>query len=260
MRIAPESQFLGERVRLPSRVGKRVTQEEVAEYLGISRGWYARFEAGSPSGFSLPLLSRLGDLLLLTASERAELLRLARPELAPVVPRASTAVCEALGAVRRAVKRLWSASSEDEILNIAGEEARQLVPCFDLIFARRSEAPHEAQFPKPGWNLAARYAEARAFALRRFTPQQRARREAVWQRAPAGGVLSIDAYPPDVLRVFRGALHEHGMAAYSPVSVHMRGSSGSALVGGTSMRPHDVTKLERSMLSTIADITSLVLR
>src|SRR5260370_18855246 len=90
MRLARGSHFLGERPRLPIRVGKRVTQEELAEHLEISRGWYARFEAGAPPVFSIPLLSRLGDMLLLSAPERAELLRLALPGLAPVVPRNST--------------------------------------------------------------------------------------------------------------------------------------------------------------------------
>jgi hypothetical protein len=38
MRLAPESPFLGKRPRLPIRVGKRVTQEELAEHLEISQG------------------------------------------------------------------------------------------------------------------------------------------------------------------------------------------------------------------------------
>src|ERR1700730_16853779 len=145
MRLAPESHFLGERPRLPIRVGKRVTQEELAEHLEISRVWYARFEAGAPAVFSIPLLSRLGDMLLLSAPERAALIRLARAELAPGVPPDSTNLYEAFGVVRRAVKRLWRASSEGEILHVAGEEARQLLP-FELIFARRVVAREEAQF------------------------------------------------------------------------------------------------------------------
>jgi transcriptional regulator with XRE-family HTH domain len=260
MRLAPDSQFLGEHLRFPNRVGKRVTQEELAEHLGISRGWYARFEAGAPAGFSIALLNRLGDLLLFSAAERAELVRLALPELVPVVPRDSSNLYDALGTVRRAVKRLWKATSEYEVLYVAGEEARQLVPSFELIFARRIGVREEAQFPKPGRNSAARYAEARACALRRFTPEQLARRDALWQRTPAGVLLPIDAYPPDLLRLFRRALHEHGIDSYSPIAMQMRGSSGSGLVGGTSMRPHDVTELEHTMLSTIADFASLALQ
>lgn len=70
LRLAPESHFLGASPRLATRIGKPVTQEELAEQLGISRGWYSRFEAGRPAGFSIPLLGRLSDLLLLSAPDR----------------------------------------------------------------------------------------------------------------------------------------------------------------------------------------------
>jgi transcriptional regulator with XRE-family HTH domain len=84
-RLAPESHFLGESPRFPTRIGKRVTQEELADHLGISRQWYARFEGGAAAGFSTPLLTRLCDLLLLSAAERAEFVRLAMPELVDLV-------------------------------------------------------------------------------------------------------------------------------------------------------------------------------
>jgi transcriptional regulator with XRE-family HTH domain len=122
--------FLGESQRLPIRVGKRVTQEELAEHLGISRGWYARFESGTPAGFSVPLLSRLADMLLLFASERAELMRLAKSELTPIVSPNSTDLYEALGVVRRAVKRLWRATSEAEILHVAAERSAAAASLF----------------------------------------------------------------------------------------------------------------------------------
>jgi hypothetical protein len=157
------------------------------------------------------------------------------------------------------VKRLWRATSEGEILYVAGEEARQLLPCFELIFARRIVAVEEAQFPLPGGS-AARLAETRASALRLLTLEQCARLDAFWQCTPAGGLLPIDAYPPDILRLGRLAQHEHGIDSDLAVAAHIRGSSGSALVGGTSTRLHDVTELERSTLGTIADFASLALQ
>jgi transcriptional regulator with XRE-family HTH domain len=105
MRVAPEAVFLGERPRLTTRIGKRVTQEEIAEHLGISRGWYTRSEAGAQVAFSIPLLTRLSDMLLLSA---------------------------------------------------------------------------EAQFPQPGGDAVARLAEARASVLRRLSPEQVARLDALW--------------------------------------------------------------------------------
>ena len=47
LRLAPESPVLGGSPRYPTRIGKFVTQEELAEHLGISRGWYSRFEVGA---------------------------------------------------------------------------------------------------------------------------------------------------------------------------------------------------------------------
>jgi transcriptional regulator with XRE-family HTH domain len=236
-----------------------VTQEELAEYLGVSRSWYARFESGAPAAFSIPLLNRLGDILLLSPSERAELVRLAKPEFVPFVERESTYLYDALGSVREAVKRLWTATSEGEILHIAGEETRRLVPCFELIFVRRIVALEEVQFPQPGAHSTARLAEARAYGLRLVTPEQLAGLDALWQPTSGGDLVPISAYPPDWLRLYRLVLHEYGIDWSPPLAAHIRGSSGSALVGGTSTHPHDVTEFERTMLSTIADFASLAL-
>jgi transcriptional regulator with XRE-family HTH domain len=272
MRLSPESHFLGERPRAPFRIGKRVTQEEFAEHLGISRNWYSKLEAGAPAVFSIPLLNRLGDMLLLSGPERAELMQLAMPELATVVSRDSTKVYEALGAMRRSVERLYRATSEWEILQVAGEEARQLLPRCELIFARRIMAFEEAQFPQPGGSGTRRLSEATAYAFRRFTPEQFARLDVLWSHTPPGAVadrsgglptgvlLPSDAYPPDILRLVRLALREYGIDSDSAVAAHIRGSRASALVGGMSTRPHDVTKLERTMLSTIAEFASFALQ
>jgi transcriptional regulator with XRE-family HTH domain len=85
LRLDPESHVLGESRRFPTRIGRPVTQEELAEHLGISRQWYARFEGGAPAAFSTQLLVRLCSLLQLSAWERTELMRLAMPELVYLV-------------------------------------------------------------------------------------------------------------------------------------------------------------------------------
>lgn len=86
-RLAADSRFIGGSPRLPNRIGKVVTQEEIAEYLGISRQWYIRFECGAAAGFSIQLVSRLCELLALSAAERAELMMLAMPELPCLIRR-----------------------------------------------------------------------------------------------------------------------------------------------------------------------------
>jgi DNA-binding XRE family transcriptional regulator len=62
------------------REGKK-TQEELAEYLGVSRTWYGLLESKKPVRVSLVLLDRLSAALMLTREERARLFALALPEL-----------------------------------------------------------------------------------------------------------------------------------------------------------------------------------
>jgi transcriptional regulator with XRE-family HTH domain len=260
LRLSPELRILGDRRRLPVRVGKPVTQEELAEHLEISRGWYARFESGASAGFSISLLSRLSNILRLSVAERAELVRLAIPDLASVAQRDSSALYEAFGVIRRAVKRLWRATSEGEILNVAGEEARHLLPCFEVIFARRILSSEEIRFLHPGSKSAARLADARSHALRRLSHSHLAQLEALWQRTDEGAILESDAYPTESVHLYRVALYEHGIDWDRFVVAHIRKLNGSAVVGGASTRPHDVPELERTMLSTIADFASLALQ
>jgi transcriptional regulator with XRE-family HTH domain len=262
LRLAPESRFVGESPRLRTRIGKRVTQEELAEHLGISRNWYTRFEAGAPARFSTQLLSRLGDVLLLSLPERAELMRLAMPELAPVVSANSSALYEAMRDLRRTVKRFWTASSEAEIFQLAGEETRRVLPDSELIcvqrglqFARDDALP----FQHPEGNSAARLHEVRADLLRRFTPEQLARVDALIEGTAAGDIQAVEAYPRDIARVIGLVVREHGIDLNSVVAAHIRASS-SVLVGGLSTRPHNVTELQRAVLSAIADFASLALR
>ncbi|MBV8425145.1 MAG: helix-turn-helix domain-containing protein [Candidatus Eremiobacteraeota bacterium] len=80
-RIQPETEALGPHKRLPSRVGKRVTQEEIAEHVGVSREWYATLETGASTRTSLPLLARLATALMTTPAERMVLFSLGLPEL-----------------------------------------------------------------------------------------------------------------------------------------------------------------------------------
>jgi transcriptional regulator with XRE-family HTH domain len=263
LRIAPESQFLGQRPRWPRRLGKRVTQEELADHLGISRQWYARFEAGSTVGFSTTLLGHLSDLLRLSPTERVELVRLAMPKLAPAVCPSSIELYEALRDMRKTVKRLWSATSEAEILQVAAEETRGLLPIFEATYAQPGllAAFRECVVVcRPGVHLAD-YAEMAEAFIGRLTPEQIALSDAARQASPMGSFVPYEAFPPDLLRPFRQVLHEYGLAWESVLTAHIRGRSGSGgIVGGVSSYPHDVTEVERATLSTIAEFASLALR
>jgi len=123
-RIAPGAVTLGNFLRHGDRVGKPVTQEEVAEAIGISRVWYATIESGGAPRVSPGVLGRLADALMLKADECELLYALGIPYLHE--SHLKTAVSESLESfwtLRWAAKRLWSATSLQEALTIATEAA-----------------------------------------------------------------------------------------------------------------------------------------
>jgi DNA-binding XRE family transcriptional regulator len=80
-RIPPETETLGAWKRLPVRRGRRVTQEEAAEAVGVSRNWYRRLESGEAIRASARLLDRLAKTFVQTPEERMQLFLLAIPEI-----------------------------------------------------------------------------------------------------------------------------------------------------------------------------------
>jgi DNA-binding XRE family transcriptional regulator len=80
--IPPGSTTLGSWERLPVRRGRRVTQEEIAEAVGISRNWYRRLESDDAPRASAKLLDRIARAFQFTPEERAKLFVLGIPELA----------------------------------------------------------------------------------------------------------------------------------------------------------------------------------
>jgi DNA-binding XRE family transcriptional regulator len=79
--IPPDSVTLGSWERLPMRRGRRVTQEEIAEAVGISRNWYRRLESGDAPRASAKLLDRLAKAFQFTLEERTNLFMLGIPEI-----------------------------------------------------------------------------------------------------------------------------------------------------------------------------------
>ena len=80
-RLDPHTALLGAHERISTRRGRRVSQEEIAEAVGVSRGWYASLENGLPIRASVSLLDRIAHALNATPHERAMLFILAIPEL-----------------------------------------------------------------------------------------------------------------------------------------------------------------------------------
>jgi DNA-binding XRE family transcriptional regulator len=80
-----ETRWLGACERLPARIGRPVTQEEVAEALEVSRTWYALLESGTVRA-SAALANRIATVFALDAIQRLELFRLAVPGLGVASP------------------------------------------------------------------------------------------------------------------------------------------------------------------------------
>lgn len=83
--IPPDSVTLGSWERLPVRRGRRVTQEEIAEAVGISRNWYRRLESGDAPRASAKLLARIAKAFQFTPEERTNLFVLGIPEIAQML-------------------------------------------------------------------------------------------------------------------------------------------------------------------------------
>jgi transcriptional regulator with XRE-family HTH domain len=71
LRVSKDVIALGPYRRLPSRIGRRVTQEELAEVVGVSRGWYTTVESNAAIRTSPRVLARIGAALMLSGSEKA---------------------------------------------------------------------------------------------------------------------------------------------------------------------------------------------
>jgi len=80
-RLDPDTTILGEQERFGTRRGRRVSQEEIAEAVGVSRAWYVSLETGAPIRLSVPFLDRVANALNATPHERAMIFSLVIPEL-----------------------------------------------------------------------------------------------------------------------------------------------------------------------------------
>jgi transcriptional regulator with XRE-family HTH domain len=83
-RLPPETARLGSWERLPARRGRPVTQEEIAEVVGVSRNWYRILESGAEVRASTRLVERIARAVAFTPEERMRLFVLAIPELGDI--------------------------------------------------------------------------------------------------------------------------------------------------------------------------------
>jgi transcriptional regulator with XRE-family HTH domain len=263
-RIVPGRASLGRYLRLPSRIGKAVTQEEVAEAVGISRQWYAMLESDRAVAPSAAVLGRIADALMMSPAERTALFRLALPELGLAAPtRTSREVLNAFGSLRRLMKRLWAATSEAEALTVIREQALTQLEA-DAILTRTRVAEGR-------WDQAAsgdrdgdeRGQQCQGLIRTRWdAPTVDDSHVYSFMRQP-GEVLTRperDTRWPVLAAKVREALTPHDSAEATWAMANVQTQHGFvARVMAVHNTRHEFSESERAMLGTLSDLASVAL-
>jgi transcriptional regulator with XRE-family HTH domain len=262
-RVDPNVRDLGSYTRLPSRRGKRVTQEEVSEAIGVSREWYSLLECGAaPTRASTSLLDRLADALMVTPAERVRLFHLAVPELGRVQLRDdSVAALEAFSRLRWLMKRLSTATSIDDVFTTVNEH---IAGWFDDALLVNATGRRESGL----WDARLLYdRQNRSFAavIRDLqdlypTPEKQAALNLHPQLAHAGDLGSWDLYPLPLQRELLKVCACHGVASFAWRCARVRSRTG--FIGGLYIAHqlgHSYSASDDAVLGAFAELTSLAL-
>jgi transcriptional regulator with XRE-family HTH domain len=262
-RIDPNVRALGACVRLPSRIGKRVTQEELSEVIGVSREWYAMLESASAIRPSPGLLNRVADALMATPSERASLFALAVPELErPRLSCDSIAVLDSFTRLRSLTKQLWIATSVDEILAAASEQISTWFDSALLVHATRRHDSglwerrlvDDAQGRRDAWKVIRDLEEL-------FPTQESIDAINLFPRlSSAGEIGSADYLPYAVRRNFLKLCARRRVGAFTFIKTRVRSRTDTiAGLGITHAFGHSYSAADRAVMAAFAELTSLAL-
>jgi transcriptional regulator with XRE-family HTH domain len=265
-RIHGELCALGPYERPSSRRGKRVTQEEAAEAIGVSRVWYATLESDAPVRASTGALSRLADVLMLSADERARLVHLAIPELQRVgLSSNSVAVLDACSMMRSATKRLWAATSESEALAEASEVlAAWFRNVAQIGTSRRLDVGiWESRLLEPV-DSTKRFKEVIRELRASFATEEDVDEVHAFPQLlqPGETGLLLQLISPSVRRAIDDTLVRSGLGRGSIDSLGARVRSRSGLIGNLGLlhqTGHRYSEIDQAILSMVAQLTSLAL-
>jgi transcriptional regulator with XRE-family HTH domain len=260
--VSPDCASLGPYLRQPIRIGKPVTQQEVAEAVGISREWYARLENDGSARVSSAVLGRIADALMVHPLERTALFELAVPELRPVsLTTTSTEILDAFRPLRRLTRRLCTASTEAEALALVRE------------YVMTSLAPQAVEtgtrLGEGRWEIAATGAPAdcamRGFDLLREQWGPGAIDDVLFHGCmkQPGDLMTLserDALFPDDAAMIHSVLDAVGLPHLSTAVTSIRSRRGLvARLIAVHTTPHEYSEIERAELSALAELTSLAL-
>ena len=264
LRIETECPLLGHFKRLPARIGKPVSQEEVAEAVGITRQWYGRIESDSKTRISPSVLTRIADSLMMDSDERAALFEMAVPEIrANSFTQHAQDLLSGLGALHRLTQRLWAASSEVEALELVREFAVAEFAA-DVILTRARTKLHRWDINGTGKRYDSDlFKSAQAAVVERWGNRAIDDLMCVDAMTRPGETWTMserDARFPELPRKRRIALQVLGWTNVSSAMASIRSQSGFVArlsIVHTSRRTYTDVELER--LSTIAELASFAL-
>jgi transcriptional regulator with XRE-family HTH domain len=262
-RVDPAADALGPYARFPRRRGRPVTQEEVAEAIGVSRVWYAMLESSATTRASPPLLDRLAIALMATPEERVLLFRLALPEIVEpaCVSAESASVMETFAVIRPAAKRLWGATSETEAFTIASEQLAvwfrdaALTHCMRRVEAGRWEWSYV-----PGRGVGPRVLGVVREIEGPMTSGQIDDFHLYPRLVQPGTVGTPETYDPALLRVRLDAFSRRNLDVTD--FLHARVHARSGAVGSMNVvhkAHHTYSEADRAVIGTLAELTSLAL-
>ncbi len=266
LRIDRGADQLGPYKRLPSRRGRPASQEEIAEAVEVSRGWYGLLESGASIRASPRLLARIAETLMLSEAERAELFRLAIPEVSGTAFQPSTLdVLDSLQLVRKVVRGIWSATTETDVLTVISEAIAQRFPSADLIGAITRVQPGVWAYPVVigGGRLQSRLAEAEFRVNDGQTAAQidEAKLHGVFAAAGEVGSRRELHCRLTVRERIDDAFAKVGFEEADFLCAHVRSNEGfeANLFVNFIVRQESFSPLDRALLSTFADLASVAL-
>ena len=266
LRIDRQADRLGPYRRLPSRRGRIASQEEIAEAVEVSRGWYSLLESGAEIRASTRLLARIAEVLGLSEDERAELFRLAVPEITvPSLQPATMETLDALQLARKTARRLWAAGTEAEILTVLAEAIAGRFADADLIGAITRVQPGVWDYPVVigGEKWQGRLAEAEFLVNDGATPAQ-------IDEAKLHGVFGGPAEVGSRRELHRGlsvrgridgAFAAVGFDHADFLCAHIRSNEGfeANLFTNYVERREPFSELQRAVMGALSDLASLAL-
>ena len=263
LRISYESRSLGKCLRLPSRVGKAVTQEEAAEAIGISRVWLAMIERNRPPRVSARVLERIAEALMMNTSERADLFRLALPEVrSTALSERSLGMLDAFASMRRFIQRLWSATTDVSVLRAAREQViTEIGSDASLTFSRDNNGDWIVE-SNTGDEGSDRVKEALTLIRQACGEAGVDDLHCYTIMSQPGELISQserDALFPAVAKRANHVLTDLRLSGSSFTMAHVMTQNGVVRLSALYNTAHECSGLERAQLSTIAELTSFAL-